>query len=244
MAKQKTRQQRRAEERERAAAAPVAPGVVAATAADGRRRRARDHRRHRRARDRQARAGRPRRPRRPVAAASRPPPSCKDIATIPASRFDQSGTSARTRRRAAPSRITGAPTDQDGKPLVVYVGADYCPFCAAERWPLVAALERFGTFKTSGATHSARASTSSRTRPRSRSTAQPYSSQYISLRHGRALRQPAGEWATYAPLESPTRARARPAQGDTTRSGTIPFIYLGRYAINGATLQRRSSWPG
>lgn len=31
-------------------------------------------------------------------------------------------------------------------PGVLYVGAGYCPFCAAERWPLVVALSRFGTF--------------------------------------------------------------------------------------------------
>jgi Domain of unknown function (DUF929) len=34
-----------------------------------------------------------------------------------------------------------------GKPLVVYVGAEYCPFCAAERWVMVMWLSRFGTFK-------------------------------------------------------------------------------------------------
>ena len=31
-----------------------------------------------------------------------------------------------------------------GKPVVLYVGAQYCPFCAAERWALVLALSRFG----------------------------------------------------------------------------------------------------
>lgn len=34
----------------------------------------------------------------------------------------------------------------DGKPEVLYVGADYCPFCAAERWSLIVALGRFGRF--------------------------------------------------------------------------------------------------
>jgi hypothetical protein len=29
---------------------------------------------------------------------------------------------------------------------VLYVGAEYCPFCAAERWPMVVALSRFGTW--------------------------------------------------------------------------------------------------
>jgi hypothetical protein len=34
----------------------------------------------------------------------------------------------------------------DGKPIFLYIGADYCPFCASERWSVVTALSRFGTF--------------------------------------------------------------------------------------------------
>lgn len=34
----------------------------------------------------------------------------------------------------------------NGKPLIVYVGAEYCPYCAAERWSIVMAMARFGTF--------------------------------------------------------------------------------------------------
>ena len=41
-----------------------------------------------------------------------------------------------------------------GKPLVIYVGADYCPFCASERWSLIVALSRFGTFQGVGVTTS------------------------------------------------------------------------------------------
>jgi hypothetical protein len=37
-------------------------------------------------------------------------------------------------------------TSSDGKPQIVYVGAEYCPFCGAERWALAVALSRFGTF--------------------------------------------------------------------------------------------------
>jgi len=36
--------------------------------------------------------------------------------------------------------------NSDGRPQVVYVGAEFCPYCAAERWSLVMALARFGTF--------------------------------------------------------------------------------------------------
>jgi thiol-disulfide isomerase/thioredoxin len=31
-------------------------------------------------------------------------------------------------------------------PTVLYIGADWCPYCAAERWPLAIALSRFGRF--------------------------------------------------------------------------------------------------
>lgn len=34
-----------------------------------------------------------------------------------------------------------------GKPVILYMGADYCPYCAAQRWPLIVALSKFGTFK-------------------------------------------------------------------------------------------------
>lgn len=35
----------------------------------------------------------------------------------------------------------------NGHPEFFYVGAEYCPNCAAERWAMVNALSRFGTFK-------------------------------------------------------------------------------------------------
>jgi hypothetical protein len=36
--------------------------------------------------------------------------------------------------------------DASGKPMIVYVGAEYCPFCAAERWVMIYWLSQFGTF--------------------------------------------------------------------------------------------------
>jgi hypothetical protein len=55
-----------------------------------------------------------------------------------------------------PSAITGdALKGPDGKPQVLYVGAEYCPYCAATRWPLAVALARFGTFDNLKTTYSA-----------------------------------------------------------------------------------------
>ncbi|MEM0272720.1 MAG: DUF929 family protein [Thermoprotei archaeon] len=40
----------------------------------------------------------------------------------------------------------GTPWYSGGKPIIVFIGAEYCPFCAATRWPLILALLRFGNF--------------------------------------------------------------------------------------------------
>jgi thiol-disulfide isomerase/thioredoxin len=48
-----------------------------------------------------------------------------------------------TIQKSAP--IMSGPT---GKPEVFYYGAEWCPLCAAERWSIVVAMSRFGTFKT------------------------------------------------------------------------------------------------
>jgi len=42
-----------------------------------------------------------------------------------------------------PPPILVGPT---GKPQFLYVGAEYCPYCAAERWSMVVALSHFGSF--------------------------------------------------------------------------------------------------
>jgi hypothetical protein len=34
----------------------------------------------------------------------------------------------------------------NGKPEMLFIGAEFCPFCAAERWSMVVALSRFGTW--------------------------------------------------------------------------------------------------
>ena len=46
----------------------------------------------------------------------------------------------------SPTKICGDRLLSNGKPLVFYVGGEYCPFCAAERWSMVVALSKFGTF--------------------------------------------------------------------------------------------------
>ncbi|HWE55559.1 MAG TPA: DUF929 family protein [Acidimicrobiales bacterium] len=43
----------------------------------------------------------------------------------------------------------------NGKPELLYIGAEFCPICATERWPMIVALSHFGTFTNLQETHSA-----------------------------------------------------------------------------------------
>ncbi len=45
-----------------------------------------------------------------------------------------------------PTSITSSPLVNGTKPEVLYIGAEFCPYCAAERWSLVVALSKFGNF--------------------------------------------------------------------------------------------------
>lgn len=64
--------------------------------------------------------------------------------SIPADVFDRVGTGG----LPDPLRATAFETLRggDGRPLVIYVGAEYCPFCASQKWSLIAALSRVGAF--------------------------------------------------------------------------------------------------
>jgi hypothetical protein len=46
----------------------------------------------------------------------------------------------------SPTSISGSPLTLNGKPEVLYMGAEYCPYCAAERWAMIVALDKFGNF--------------------------------------------------------------------------------------------------
>ena len=74
----------------------------------------------------------------------------REVTTVSPAVADAVGTGSAT---AAPKAISGAPAlTENGLPRIFYAGAEYCPFCAAERWPLVVALSRFGTFTGLGQT--------------------------------------------------------------------------------------------
>jgi hypothetical protein len=84
----------------------------------------------------------------PIAAASAPASLVSALENIPASQSAAAGTggSQVTVKGVFTPTPKQAPLTKDGKPLLVYIGAEYCPYCAASRWALVIALSRFGKF--------------------------------------------------------------------------------------------------
>lgn len=133
-----------------------------------------------------------------------------------------------------------------GKPEILYIGADYCPFCAAERWPLIAALSKFGTFRglhlmTSSATD-AYPNT-----PTFSFYKSEYTSQYLTFTPVEwATNQPTSSsqnFSGYSLLQVPTKAQQKlfttfdnVPYVSSSNAGSIPFIdFANRYLQVGAS---------
>jgi Domain of unknown function (DUF929) len=124
-------------------------------------------------------------------------------------------------------------TGTGGKPLITYIGAEYCPFCAAERWSLAVALSRFGTFQNLSGTHSSVSDEFPDTQTLS-FYGSSYASSYVDFQAvEEATNQAVG--GSYQTLQTPTAAqRALVAKYDT--EGSIPFLDIAnRYVITGSS---------
>jgi hypothetical protein len=119
-----------------------------------------------------------------------------------------------------------------GHPEVMFICAEYWPSCAAERWALVMALSKFGTFSNLMGTTSSSRETSPRT-PTFSFYGATYSSKYLTLitdeletnRYNPAARE-------YPLLQFPSRQEmsiinAWDVAPYTTKRGSIPFAYMG-----------------
>ncbi|WP_300607558.1 DUF929 family protein [Trebonia sp.] len=100
--------------------------------------------------------------------------------------------------------VDGSPLTSDGKPEVLYIGAEYCPFCGAQRWAMIVALSRFGTFSGLKTIHSSSSDYDPNT-PTWTFYGSTYTSKYI----------------TFTPVEETTNER----QGNSS-SDTVPYVTL------------------
>jgi thiol-disulfide isomerase/thioredoxin len=127
-----------------------------------------------------------------------------------------------------------------GKPEMVYMGAEYCPYCAAERWGMVVALSRFGTFS---GLHLIRSSnndifTNTATLSFYKST---YTSKYLVFNPVEMYSEKAVADG-YAPLQKPTAAESAlmskydaPPYISSSDAGSFPFVDIGnQYLVLGA----------
>ena len=163
----------------------------------------------------------------------------RTVTTVPAGVLDQVG---KGKVNALPKAVTGlAALTADGKPAVVYIGAEYCPFCASQRWAVVVALSRFGTFTNLGLTHSASddvfPNTATLTFHGSSYTSQVLAFQGVET----AGNERKGNG--YAPLDSLTQQQHQlittvnaPPYVPKDAAGSIPFLDIGnRYVISGGS---------
>jgi hypothetical protein len=141
-----------------------------------------------------------------------------------------------------PTKLPG-PTlkSSDGKPRIVYIGSEYCPYCATERWAMLNALSRFGTFDNLKITSSAKATSqgSPEVYPGTGTfsfNGSTYKSDYIQF-------EPVEQYDnSYQPVGTPTQEQQqlmdtydKPpyTSGDP---GAIPFIdFANQYLISGAS---------
>ncbi len=179
----------------------------------------------------------------------------KDVTTIPLSQYDSIGLPGASLTKTAsfspPIEMKGQPPLKGlapgNKPEVFFFGADYCPYCATERWPLVMALSRFGTFSDLRVTTSSAIDVYPQTNTFSFYKSS-YSSPYISfIPVEYETNQPLASGNGYTPLMTPTKLEnaivskydGPPYTGPQTSSsssGAIPFVDIGnKVIISGAS---------
>lgn len=158
--------------------------------------------------------------------------------TVPAATLDKVGAGAYTyvKGQSGLQPVQGTPISAGSRPTVVYVGAEYCPYCAAQRWPLVVALSRFGKFSGLQTTTSSSSDVHADT-PTFTFLEANYTSSYIGFspvelqdRQGKSLQQPS------ALQQKLVGTYDRPPYQPNAQGQPIPFIYLaGKYVSIGVS---------
>jgi hypothetical protein len=162
------------------------------------------------------------------------------LTSVPASTLDQVGAGTTA---ANPTTITGAALTSGGKPEVLYIGAEYCPYCAAERWAVIVALSRFGTFSGLAPIRSAAKDGGGNAEPYPLTPTwtfakATYTSTYLTFTPVEGYTNiPDKATGFYTVLQTPTAAQqALLDKYDAAYQGAIPFIdYGNRYLSVGAS---------
>ena len=161
------------------------------------------------------------------------------VASVPASTLNSVGDGGGA-VTDTPQTIKGGGTalTSGGNPEMLYMGAEYCPYCAAERWSMIVALNRFGTFSGLATVHSGIKNGAGEAEPYPSTPTwtfvnAKYTSKYLTFTPVEMQTNvPDASNGSYTTLQTPTAAQNTlidklDAAPYTTEAGAIPFIDFG-----------------
>jgi Domain of unknown function (DUF929) len=169
---------------------------------------------------------------RPAASESLASPAVvRQVTTVP----DAVLTGARPGQAATPLqavKAAGPPLTIGGKPAIVFVSEESCPFCAAERWPLAVALSHFGTWSHLGFTRSSATDAYPNTATLSFRAAR-FRSAELTLRTTELTDNAGRPLQAQTPLDTSLidTYDVPPYVNSADQSGAVPFLDIGNHYI-------------
>jgi hypothetical protein len=159
----------------------------------------------------------------------------RQVTTVPAAALAQvsPGQAATLLQKV---KTPGPLLTMDGKPAVVFVSEESCPFCAAERWSLTVALSHFGTWSQLGITKSSATDIYPNTATLSFRAAR-YRSAELALSTTELTDNVGHPLQPQTPLDTSLMASydVPPYVNSVDQSGAVPFLDIGnRYVLAGA----------
>jgi Domain of unknown function (DUF929) len=162
------------------------------------------------------------------------------VTSVPTSALDAVGAGAYGVGASKIETITGHPAalTANGKPELLYLGAEYCPYCGAERWAMIVALSRFGTFSGLSTVHSSSTDVYANT-PTWTFYNSTYTSPYLTFTPVEQTTNIPDGNGGYTQLQTATSAQLAllekydvPPYITSSEAGSIPFIDYGNKYVN------------
>jgi thiol-disulfide isomerase/thioredoxin len=164
----------------------------------------------------------------PVTGTALPASTASKVTTVPPATLDAIGIGSLSGSLPIKA-VSDTPLASNGKPEMLYIGAEFCPYCAAMRWSMAIALNRFGTLSPLHGIYSSSTDVDPHT-----ATLTFYKSSYTS--NYLTFTPVENETVTKGPLQNTTSAQlALWEKYDSSANGLgYPFIDIGnKYVITG-----------